>query len=263
MTAKVVGIGGDYRASRLNATQHGILSRHVVLPWEDRGDYHQLLTNLQAEYSPAGPTERHLVETLASIMWRASRVIQAEAAAYSIGVRNATRPTATTATDAVAHLSRTFKNADIDFTAALTCTEADTAVELVEDRETADRAAAAFDRLGGFKELSDDSADAYQEAVALLTDSARSWWDDEDEPETAAALHAWLSEIVVVLTRRVGEIECRAEIRTQTIGTALDPTKLERLARYETHLDRKLERTIGMLMKLQDMRRTVPATTGA
>jgi hypothetical protein len=32
--AEVVDVG-NYRASRLNALKHGVLSRHTVLPWED------------------------------------------------------------------------------------------------------------------------------------------------------------------------------------------------------------------------------------
>jgi hypothetical protein len=33
--------------------------------------------------------------------------------------------------------------------------------------------------------------------------------------------------------------------------------KLERLGRYEVHLDRKLERMLAMLLRLKDLRRTV------
>jgi hypothetical protein len=36
-------------------------------------------------------------------------------------------------------------------------------------------------------------------------------------------------------------------IREQAFGEALDPDKLERLGRYEVHLDRKLERMLAML----------------
>ena len=35
-----------YSASRLNAVQHGILSRHTVLPWEDADEYQALLESL-------------------------------------------------------------------------------------------------------------------------------------------------------------------------------------------------------------------------
>ena len=36
----------------------------------------------------------------------------------------------------------------------------------------------------------------------------------------------------------------------------LDPDRLERLGRYEVHLDRKLERMLTILIRLQNLRRT-------
>ena len=44
-------------------------------------------------------------------------------------------------------------------------------------------------------------------------------------------------------------------IREQAFGEALDPDKLERLGRYEVHLDRKLERMLTMLLRLKELRR--------
>ena len=49
-------------------------------------------------------------------------------------------------------------------------------------------------------------------------------------------------------------------IREQACGEAVDPDRLERLARYEVHLDRKLERMLAMLFKLQELRRVVNST---
>ncbi|MGH6845940.1 MAG: hypothetical protein ACREC0_00450 [Methylocella sp.] len=46
----------------------------------------------------------------------------------------------------------------------------------------------------------------------------------------------------------------RPLIREQAFGDALDPDKLERLGRYEVHLDRKLERMLAMLLRLKDLR---------
>jgi hypothetical protein len=42
--------------------------------------------------------------------------------------------------------------------------------------------------------------------------------------------------------------------REQAFGEALDPDKLERLGRYEVHLDRKLERMLTRLLRLKDLR---------
>ena len=43
-------------------------------------------------------------------------------------------------------------------------------------------------------------------------------------------------------------------IREQAFGESLDPDKLERLSRYEVHLDRKLERMLAMLLRLKELR---------
>jgi hypothetical protein len=51
-------------------------------------------------------------------------------------------------------------------------------------------------------------------------------------------------------------VENRSVIRTQVLGEALDCDKLERLGRYEVQLDRKLERMLAMLLRLQDFRRS-------
>jgi hypothetical protein len=45
-----------------------------------------------------------------------------------------------------------------------------------------------------------------------------------------------------------------------TYGEAVDPNRLDRLARYEVHLDRKLERMLAMLFKLQELRRAANPT---
>jgi hypothetical protein len=48
--------------------------------------------------------------------------------------------------------------------------------------------------------------------------------------------------------------------RSQAFGMAVKRADLERLGRYETTLDRKLQRILGMLLQLQDRRRTINAT---
>ena len=49
-------------------------------------------------------------------------------------------------------------------------------------------------------------------------------------------------------TRRK-ELASRSFIREQAYGDAVNANKLERLARYEVHLDRKMERTLTMLIR--------------
>jgi hypothetical protein len=42
--------------------------------------------------------------------------------------------------------------------------------------------------------------------------------------------------------------------RRHALGESFDPDKLERLAPYEVHFDRKLERTLRMILRLKDLR---------
>ena len=77
---------GHADITRFNALRHGVLSRYTVLPWEVAGEYHALVVALVAEHVPQGPTEEHLVEELAGIVWRKRRLRLANAAAHRRGL---------------------------------------------------------------------------------------------------------------------------------------------------------------------------------
>jgi hypothetical protein len=110
--------------------------------------------------------------------------------------------------------------------------------------------------------------DAYEAAVAELQEDTQEWWtetlavkpDDLDEGEEQATanidgLRRFIeSKVVPWFDDRRKEIARRPLLRDQAFGESLDPDKLERLARYEVHLDRKLERMLAMLLRLKDLR---------
>jgi hypothetical protein len=103
--------------------------------------------------------------------------------------------------------------------------------------------------------------------LEALREDTRQWWDnvlardelEEDEsPVTADAgglRHFLESEVLPWFENRKKELANRPLIREQAFGESLDPDKLERLGRYEVHLDRKLERMLAMLLRLKDLRR--------
>ena len=107
-------------------------------------------------------------------------------------------------------------------------------------------------------------------ALAALREDTQAWWADvlaresdeleEDEtPATADAegLRRFLEgQVLPWFENRQKELANRPLIREQAFGEALDPDKLERLGRYEVHLDRKLERMLTMLLRLKVLRRT-------
>lgn len=65
-------------ASSTNATQHGILSRHLILPGESREEFDDLLSQLLTEQKPVGTLEMAIVERMAIALWRQRRLVAAE-----------------------------------------------------------------------------------------------------------------------------------------------------------------------------------------
>lgn len=253
--------------TRFNALKHGILSRYTVLPWEDEGEYQALVEALTAEHTPHGPTEEHLVEELAGILWRKRRLRLAEAAAYQRGLQRTTEPFSETGNAALAHLlsSRDIGNVN----EAISATSEDTADETTDLEDDLVMTGKALAILRGGK------PNAYEKAVAALREDTRQWWQellhpDPDEsaedveeldqdvepvtPDAEGLQRAIEDELLPWYVKRLRELENRPSIRAQAFGEALDPVLLEPLARYEVHLDRKLERTLTMLLRLQDLR---------
>jgi len=244
--------GGNHDAVRFNAMRHGILSRSTVLAHEDADEYRALLSALVAEHQPAGATEAHLVEELAGIIWRKRRVLQAEGANINQGLKGAAR-NAKDVIPAAAPFELGLSGEGTDLRELVTLTP-----EVVAERQRdaqhdleATRKAAAILRRGG--------ANAYDKALRALLPDSRDWWqeyvDEEEYRATADGLASFIREHLEPLCLGM-EKEARHHeaIKAQTLGEGLQVHRLERLTRYETHLDRKFERTLAMLMKLKEMR---------
>ena len=66
--------------SKYNALKHGVFSSVVVLKGESRAEYESLLSGPQETFQPEGTLEEALVKKLAMTLWRHNRLIQAETA---------------------------------------------------------------------------------------------------------------------------------------------------------------------------------------
>jgi len=93
----------------------------------------------------------------------------------------------------------------------------------------------------------------------VLIQESRDWWDEHVEEEEHLANAEGLAEFIrdslePICYRIVKEAEFTPAIKAQTLGEGLRPRLLANLNRYETHLDRKFERTLAMLLKLKDLR---------
>lgn len=245
-------VATGYDGVRFNALKHGILSRYTVLSHENHDDYESLVDSLMQEHLPAGATEQILIEELASIVWRKRRVLQAEGATINQGLKVSSR-NAKSIIPAAAPFELGMSGEGIRICDVMDLTPEDVA-ELQRDAHhdlEANRKAASI--------LRDGAANAYDEALrALLPDSRDLWMRcvaNEEFPADAGGLASFIGErLDPVCIQMEKEARHHEAIKNQALGEGLIAYKLEKLSRYETHLDRKFERTLGMLIKLKDMR---------
>ena len=244
---------GNYEPVRFNALKHGILSKLVVLAHEDHAEFADLLAALIEEHRPAGITERHLIEELATIIWRKRRVLLAEGAKINEGLKHAIdSPSSVISSAAPFQRGLTDENADLRELLDATPDE------IAERQRDAALDLAATRKAGAI--LRKCGPNAYAKARRALIQDSRDWWDQHVAEEEYAATAEGLAEFIreslePICYRMVKEAEYTPAIKAQTFGEGLRAHQLEKLNRYETHLDRKFERTLAMLLKLKELRR--------
>ena len=74
------------QVSSMNALRHGLTSQVVIMPTEDLVAYLDQTQTFHDEYQPVGPTETHLVQTLADCVWRLNRTRALENNLLTIGL---------------------------------------------------------------------------------------------------------------------------------------------------------------------------------
>ena len=247
----------NYATSRYNAVRHGILSRYAILPWEDRREYDTLLDSLEAEYRPATATESHLVEELAGIMWRMGRVRLAEESVYRKAI----------ASEIGKSVPDYVKGALV--TSQTTTDTANGRLDSLADQVTASEAKEAETHLAYWKERQDHfEANELSETMSLLDDEDKKDWQDyrrqivQRKKEIGYAAPAdeemfvdWLEEYAKHFRGILTKYHHGPAIRQQIIAISYTTERMDGIARYETHLDRKFERVLAMLLKLKEMSR--------
>ncbi|RFC31934.1 MAG: hypothetical protein DID91_2727703889 [Candidatus Nitrotoga sp. MKT] len=242
----------NYEPVRYNAMKHGILSRLAVLAHEDAGEFGDLLGALVEEHQPAGATEMHLIEELAAIIWRKRRVLLAECARINEGLKNAVNNPSTVIPSAAPFaLGLSGKGTDLRDLIDMTPEEIAEQQRYTQLDLEATRKASAILLRGG--------VNAYDKALRALLPDSREWWvqyvEEEEYQATAEGLKEFISDHLEPLCMKLEQTARHHEaIKAQAMGEGLQAHRLEKLNRYETHLDRKFERTLAMLLKLKQLR---------
>ena len=196
------------------------------------------------------------------VIWRKRRLRLAEAGSYQRAIAQATEPLSDTLITALKVGLRPIM--DI-VSPTLPVTARDLAA--IERRNALLRA---------LEILREGKPWAYKAALAELDEQTRTSWQERLAPEPkskrdgkypaeaselfkadATSLKVYLDTFA--LPECVNQLICaedRSVFRTQVLGEALNCDKLERLGRYEVQLDRKLERMLATLLRLQEFCRS-------
>lgn len=248
-TATIIPIRRQFQVHRFDPIKHGVLSKHIALPWEDRAEFEDILRGLLVEHSPQGPTAYHLVEDLAGVIWRKRRLLQAEGAAIRERFYKVTQDYGHEKVGkyALAHEAGRIK-------ASIT--------DIIADRfpEPADmhRELAAIKTVEAILEAGQRGA--YTKALAAMSDSLRQSFDDEAIDLTAPdnggytrdpdGLSEFLSDTRRWYETRLTDSASAPMVKDQAQGMAIDMRDLEAIAKVEAHLDRKLQGLLAELRRL-------------
>jgi len=265
---------GNYQNSRLNAVRHGILSRETVLPWESQAEYEKLLGALNQEHEPQGPTQEDLVGELADIIWRKRRLRRSENAACRDQYRRLlTLDSGRIVEAAILDAGRLIQKQslpDLKMMGFMGSSEGgDDYGPYV--KEIFDLNAEEVARI--LKEVEADilncwmaldilktqNGEAYQLAAETLKPDIQELWvrelADEIYQPTPEGLGDFLSVVIFDGKRHRALLANYSAIKAQVQGEACHPERLEKFCRYEVFLDRKMEKTLAMLLKRQEIRR--------
>ena len=229
-------------ASSVNAVQHGILSRHLILPSESRDEFDALLQQLMGEQQPVGTLEQALVERLAVALWCQRRLVAAETAQLQLQQAELTGAE-------LMRVKQIIGEASFDVIKSLAGEPSTMLADVQADVD----ACKAW--------LVDREGDESQDLASLPRRLPRLWTMlatelEVDNPTDAAprilgagnsGLYAW-----VVSTR----LHCQKllDILTalqQTRQAALQPREADVLSRYQSSLDNDLYKAVRVLRETQ------------
>jgi hypothetical protein len=254
-----------YDASKYNALKHGVLSKYTVMHWENREDYDALLSSLIDEYKPTNATEEHLVEELAGIIWRKMRLRYAEMASLQSSLSR--------------NIGGDFFSIKESLKEALLTSSEDTKflnikkAVLVSEEETMNELTKTNNKFKCclLSEQIIAESNSYDDALVVLDEEDQNNWinnwlgeDEEDQEQSSdeyytastADLLLYIEDLKKRYGSRIYELENRSKIKHQTLGKSFFYDKeLNKYMRYESHLDKKFEKTLAMLIKLQDLRK--------
>lgn len=249
----------SYTSSRYNSLNHGVLSRLKVLPWEDPQELEEIQNSFLEDHQPIGATETYLVLELANMAFRRQRAYQAENALiykrlHGLDGYSFSRHTAKEAGFLTKEACKQgdYKNQDSlkdvfcnDFESDQL--EINRRNQIIQDIQKLIKTNLSYAEM--LNKLDSDFLELWQQRLE--------YDEDRDYTATKQSLIDCLEEHVIKWNReKNASIKARPSVKQHAIGCAYIPDeRTETLQRYETTLDRRFERILSMLLKLQSVRK--------
>jgi hypothetical protein len=283
-------------AVRFNALRHGLRSLQTVIPGEDPEAWEAHRAGIVEDLKPLGAVELALAEQVAAKLWRLGRVVRHEAGLIANGqsadeiLRGHEQAVPTSS---FSSFSGTMSRAAIPNAKDLR--EARSALKTKADKlKKWEAAYAVLEALEGFKDTDIFSTeewpiyDALKEDLGLAQKQMDSLFKTEDEDfgvhharsmlkfrgsledVTKGLLTKWRDEKIPELRAKVKkaqEVVTRIRRRYQAALERLrqsrglpDAASLDKLQRYESHLERGLHKALERLRTLQEARGAVQSS---
>ena len=279
--------------TKLNALRHGLRAVQTVVPGEDPNEWEIHQAAVVDDLKPAGPLELALAEIVAAKLWRLGRVVRYEADLITIGqAKDELLSFHEKATNHSASFLDRMDRANIPSLEDVKSARRDVA-RAEEKVEKWELALKALENLHTFKdsdvfdkdewpiydalkedlELTEKEADVFTHekedfavhhartmlkargAVKDVTEGMVAYWRDEKIPE--------LKEKVTKAGKVLKSVRRRHEAALDRLRLSRglpDEAALDKLQRYEAHLERGLHKALDRLRDLQEARGALPSS---
>ena len=243
---------GKGRAAR-NATRHGILARAVVLAvseteaeWEAHSD------GVLAGLAPVGGLELHLAERVAMALWRLRRVARFETEVVSLVFEDLDAKVL----EAEVRITQAERAAR--FSSDLTGMKGSEPVDAGQARRVVERACELVGAVASIDPCAGNPKDAKQ-----LRNALKQVGDEMGQTVKQLQFRVMDDDAENVTKARRVEAWTRAQrARKRRLATVPTEGHLDRIMRYEGHLERSLSRSLAELRLLQANRPSGPILDG-
>ena len=226
-----------------------------LLAWEDAEAFRSLRDDYVFTYQPVGPAETHILEQLVWCDWRRRRLVMAERALHMASLDRAT---------SIERNDRLTQRALALTDGTRPELSSGNAVRSSDDED--DRSEAEWADMLAAAEmaralLEAGKKDAYARALASLPEETAEWFledcqSNERRQADAEGLRDFLvREVLPFFRAHLAGARGGPAVRLQAFGESLDPFRMDKLLALDERLTRQFEKAMGMLIRLQEMRR--------